>query len=445
MAVSRHWAEYAWLAGDTPAKHVLLEHEGGRFTAVTPGVPAPANAVVLHGLTLPGLANAHSHAFHRALRGRTNGAGPAGGTFWTWREQMYAVAQRLDPDSYHQLATAVYAEMVQAGITCVGEFNYVHHAPGGRRYADPNAMSEALVAAAAAAGIRITLLDCCYLSSTVDGAALEGPQLRFGDADAADWAARVRGFRPNGGHALVGAAIHSVRGVPAAQLPEVVAASSGLPLHTHVSEQPAENEACLRHYGRTPVAVLAEAGALRPGATAIHATHLDDPDRATLGASGAAVCLCPTTERDLADGIGPARALADVGVPLCLGSDSQATIDLFVEGAAVEMHERLRTGRRANFAPGALLTAATAAGHAALGWPDAGRIAVGARADLVTVAMDTLRSAGADPAQLIFTATAADVTDVLVDGRAVVRDGRHEAMPDLPARLAAAIAAVASS
>ncbi|HLL68545.1 MAG TPA: formimidoylglutamate deiminase [Micromonosporaceae bacterium] len=439
--MTRYWAEYAWLGGDTPAADVLIEYQAGRFTTVAPGVPAPANAVQLAGLTLPGLANAHSHAFHRALRGRT-ARGANQGTYWNWREQMYAVADRLDPDSYHELATAVYAEMALAGITCVGEFNYLHHAPGGRRYADPNAMSEALVAAAASAGIRITLLDSCYLTATVDGAPLEGPQLRFGDGDAAAWAARVHDFRVNGRHARLGAAIHSIRAVPAGQLPDIVAASTGRPLHTHVCEQPAEVEASLLHYGRTPVAVFAGAGVLRPGATAVHATHLTEADRAELSASGAAVCLCPTTERDLGDGIGPGRALADSGVPLCLGTDSQVTIDLFQEAAAVEAHERLRTGRRGHFTADELLTAATAAGHAALGWADAGRIAVGARADLVTVALTTPRTAGADPANLIFTATAADVTTVLIDGRPVVREGQHEAMPDLAARLAHCVTAV---
>ncbi|HEX7744410.1 MAG TPA: amidohydrolase family protein, partial [Micromonosporaceae bacterium] len=186
--MNRFLAEHAWLPGAAqPVADVLIEVADGRFSAVTPGV-RQADAIRLPGLTLPGLANTHSHAFHRALRGRTH---RGRGTFWTWRDRMYAVAQRLDPDSYLALARATYAEMALAGITCVGEFHYLHHDADGHRYADPNAMSAALVEAAAQAGIRITLLDTCYLTATVDGAPLAGPQRRFGDGDAAAWAERA--------------------------------------------------------------------------------------------------------------------------------------------------------------------------------------------------------------------------------------------------------------
>ncbi len=189
--LARYHAEYAWLGGDIPEQDVSIEVRDGRFAEVRPG--APAQGERLPGLTLPGLANVHSHAFHRALRGRTH---TGAGTFWTWRDRMYEVADRLDPDSYHRLARAVYAEMALAGITCVGEFHYLHHAPGGVRYADPNAMGHALLAAAREAGIRITLLDTLYLSSTVDGVPLTGPQRRFGAATRPARCGRVR--RPFG-------------------------------------------------------------------------------------------------------------------------------------------------------------------------------------------------------------------------------------------------------
>ena len=436
----RYHAEFGWLAGGV-ARDVLIEVDGGRFTAVTPGVAEPpAGATRLPGLTLPGLANAHSHAFHRALRGRTH-AGK--GTFWTWRNQMYALASRLDPDTYLALARAAYAEMALAGVTAVGEFHYLHHDAGGTRYADPNQMGAALVEAAAQAGIRMTLLDSCYLTSTVDGAPLVGPQLRFGDGSADAWAERVESFKPSAPHATVGAAIHSVRAVPAEQIPTVAdwAAGRAVPLHVHLSEQRAENTACLRYHHRTPTEVLADAGALGSRATAVHATHLTDSDRADLGDTGTGVCFCPTTERDLADGIGPARALVDAGSPLSLGSDSHAVIDLFEEARAVEMDERLRSERRGHFAAAELVHAATAAGHAALGWPDAGAIAPGSRADLVAVRLDTVRTAGIDPAGTMFAATAADVAHVVVDGRLVVRDGRHVAI-DVPRALSEAIGAV---
>ncbi|MCW2641011.1 MAG: formiminoglutamate deiminase [Dactylosporangium sp.] len=440
--LTRYLAEYAWLGGDSAEPEVLIEVTDGRITAVTTGAAAPAEATRLPGLTLPGLANAHSHAFHRALRGRTHGGS---GTFWTWRERMYALAARLDPDSYYALARATYAEMALAGITCVGEFHYLHHSPTGAPYADPNAMGSALIQAAGDAGIRITLLDTCYLTSTVDGRPLDGPQRRFGDGDVGRWAQRAGALKA-APHARTGAAIHSVRAVPADQLATVAewAASRRAPLHFHLSEQRGENDACLAHYGRTPTEVLSDAGALGPRSTAVHATHLTDIDRTELGDTDTAVCFCPTTERDLADGIGPASALTDAGSPLCLGSDSHAIIDLFEEARAVELNERLRTERRGHFSAAELLRAASRAGHAALGWDDAGVIAPGARADLVTVRLDTARTAGVEPGPaIVFAAGAADVSHVVVDGRVVVRDGVHASV-DVPAELARTIGAVTS-
>ncbi|MDG4785264.1 formimidoylglutamate deiminase [Micromonospora sp. WMMD1102] len=441
----RYHAEYAWLPDRRePDAGVLVEVVDGRFGAVTPGVPVPPpDARRLPGLTLPGLANAHSHAFHRALRGRGHGAR---GDFWSWRAAMYEVADRLDPDRYLALARATYAEMALAGITAVGEFHYLHHGPGGTPYADPNAMGAALVEAAAQAGIRLTLLDTCYLTATVDGAPLAGPQLRFGDGDAARWAERAGAFTPAGAHARVGAAVHSVRAVPAGQLAEVArwAADRAAPLHLHLAEQPAEHEACLAYHGKSPTALLAEAGVLGPATTAVHATHLPGPDIRALGGSGTGVCACPTTERDLADGVGPFRELADDGVPLSLGSDSHAVLDLFEEARAVELNLRLTTLARGHFTPVELLRAATGTGHAALGWPDAGRLAPGDRADLVTVRLDSTRTAGTPPVGIFFAAGAADVTDVIVDGRPVVREGRHRTV-DVPAELAAAIGAVTAA
>jgi formiminoglutamate deiminase len=439
--VTRYFADHAWLGGDAAAAGVLIEVEGDRIAAVRTDAERPPDATHLRGITLPGLANAHSHAFHRALRGRTH---RAGGSFWTWREDMYAVAERLDPDSYRALAQAVYAEMALAGVTCVGEFHYLHHGPGGAPYAEPNALGQALIAAAGEAGVRITLLDACYLAGGV-GEPLRGPQLRFGDGNAGAWAERVSALQPDPG-ARVGAAIHSVRAVPVDALDTVAAwaRSRAAPLHFHVSEQRAENEACLAAHGRTPVALLAEHGALGPGGCAVHATHLRDADVALL--AGTTVCLCPTTERDLADGIGPGRALAEAGAPLAVGSDSHAVIDLFEEARAIELDERLASERRGHWRAAELLRAATADGHAALGWPEAGRLAEGALADLVTVGLDSVRLAGARPDTLLesvlFAATAADVREVVVGGRPVVSGGRHLLVDDVAERLDAALLAV---
>jgi formiminoglutamate deiminase len=366
---------------------------------------------------------------------------------------MYEVAARLEPDGYLALARAVYAEMALAGVTCVGEFHYLHHAAGGVPYGDPNEMGRALIEAAAQAGLRITLLDTCYLSGGLapDGRPepLAGTQVRVGDGDGDRWAQRVHAFGADGhgvlaAHARLGVAVHSVRAVPPGQMHPVVAVSHayGAPLHVHLSEQPAENQACLAAHGVTPTQVLDQVGVLGPRTTAVHATHVTSADIELLGGSRTAVCLCPTTEADLADGIGPAGTLASAGCPLSLGSDSHAVIDLLEEARRVEMGERLLSGQRGNFSATALARAATADGHTCLGWPEAGEIAPGALADLVTVALDSPRLAGATAAaaleSVIFAGTAADVRNVVVSGRDVVRDGRH-LLVDVPAELTAAI------
>jgi formiminoglutamate deiminase len=422
-------AEHAWLGAAEPERDVLIEVDEGVIVSVVPG--REPSGTRLKGLTLPGLANAHSHAFHRALRGRTHGGA---GTFWTWREQMYAVADRLDPDTYYRLARATYAEMALAGITCVGEFHYLHHAPGGTRYSDPNAMGHALLAAARDAGIRITLLDALYLQSTVDGAPLAGPQLRFGDGTVDAWGSRVAELKDDD-RVRIGTAAHSVRAVPETALRDMPKTG---PLHIHLSEQRAENEACRAAHGCSPTELLHRTGALGLGTTAVHATHLSTVDIGLLGRTGTAACFCPTTERELADGLGPAGPLAEHGVLLCLGSDSHAVIDLFEEARAMELDERLRTERRGHFTPAALLDAATEAGHRALGWTDAGRIAPGYRADLVTVALDSVRTAGTVALQAVYAATMADVTSVVIDGRQVVEDRRHESI-DVARELAEAV------
>jgi formiminoglutamate deiminase len=444
VPLSAWHAELVWLGpARGVAERVLLEVDGDRIAAVTEGVEPPAGARRLPGLTIPGLANAHSHAFHRALRGRTH---RGGGDFWTWRERMYELAGHLDPDGYLELARAAYAEMALAGVTAVGEFHYLHHDPAGRPYADPNRMGSALIEAAGQAGVRLTLIDTCYLRAGLGGEPLAGVQRRFGDGDAAAWAERA-GALDDGPMMRVAAGVHSVRAVDPAAMTAVAAWAEGrrAPLHLHLSEQRTENQACLAATGRTPAALAEAAGVLGPRTTAVHATHLTGDDIARLGATRTSVCLCPTTERDLADGVGPASALASAGSPLCLGSDSHAVVDLFEEARAVELDERLVTERRGHHRPADLLQAATAAGMDALGW-DAGRLEPGRLADLVTVGLDSPRLAGARPAeaadQLVFAATAADVRQVVVGGRRVVEDGRHLLVGDVPAALAKAIAAV---
>jgi formiminoglutamate deiminase len=411
--VSTFWCERAWLNGRT-LPNVQVRSVDGVITSVLSDVP-PGDAQRLAGVVFPGFANVHSHAFHRALRGRTHADG---GTFWTWRDAMYRLSARLDPDSYYRLARLVYAEMVLAGFTCVGEFHYLHHAPGGTRYADPNAMGTALIEAARDAGIRITLLDTCYLAGGLDSTGylpLSEPQLRFSDGDFDGWLTRVADLSDQP-HARIGKALHSVRAVPELwAVPGIV--------HIHLSEQPAENEACQAFHGCSPTELLARNGLLGPSVTAVHATHVSEVDIRLLGSAGVTACFCPTTEADLADGIGPARELADAGSPIALGTDQHAVVDALVEARALEHGERLRTGSRGRFTPTELVDCLTR--HSALGW-DAGRIAVGAPADLVAVRTDSPRTAGSLPDQLVLSATASDVDTVVVGGRVVVRDGRHE-------------------
>ena len=451
--------ERAWVDG-AMRDAVLVEIEDGRFTSVTPDGQSlhlsgnaradmfrdprsagdPSTPTVIPGLTIPGLANTHSHAFHRALRGRTQ---RERGSFWSWRDQMYAVAGRLDPDSYRELARATYREMAAAGITAVGEFHYLHHQPDGTAYDEPNSMALALVEAARDAGIRITLLDTCYLSSGF-GEPPTGVQVRYADRDAGAWVERVRGLdkldhrgdQPDRrGDVVIGAAIHSVRAVPAEQMTTIAEWSrqvgpteGGRPLHVHVSEQVAENRSCVAAYARTPTEVLADHGVLGPMTTAVHATHLTEDDIGLLGGMRTFAAFCPTTERDLGDGIGPSRRLHDAGARLTLGSDSQAVIDPFEEMRAVELDERLATQERGHWTAAELVTAATETGHESLGFPDAGRIAVGQRADLVTLAAASPRTAGtdADDTTVVFAAVAEDVVQVMVDGRIVVRQGDRE-------------------
>jgi formiminoglutamate deiminase len=319
---------------------------------------------------------------------------------------MYDVAGRLEPESYFALARATYREMLAAGITSVGEFHYLHHRPDGAAYDEPNAMRHALESAADEVGLRLCLLDTAYFSSGF-GEPVEGAQRRFSDGDAERWAARA-GDGP--------AAIHSVRAVPREQLP---AFRGRAPLHVHLSEQVAENDACLAAYGVTPTRLLHGADLLGPDTTVVHATHLTDDDIELLGTTGTNVCITPTTERDLADGIGPGARLARAGCRVTLGSDSHAVIDPFEEMRGLEMDERLASQERGHWTAAQLLDAAT--GHGTLGFADAGAIAVGQRADLVTLDTASPRTAGtgADEHTAAFAATAADVVQVVADGRVV--------------------------
>lgn len=427
------WCEWALLDDDV-AGGVMLETSGDTITAVRPGTPRPErDATILDGLTLPGFANTHSHVFHRALRGR---AQEGEGSFWSWREAMYTVADRIDPTMLRRLAVAVFAEMAEAGYTVVGEFHYLHNAVGGQPYDDPNAMGAAVAEAAAEVGIRLTLLDVCYLQGGFGGDGHlppTGTQSRFDDGSVERWVHRTADLRDGDG-LRIGAAIHSVRAVAPAAMRALakVAGERGSPVHMHVSEQPAEVRDCEEAYGLTPVRLLAENGILDDRFTAVHATHVDEEEMAILGGHGSGVCLCPTTERDLADGIGPSVSMAANAVPLSLGSDSHAVIDPFEEMRAVELNQRLVSLHRGSHQPADLLRMGSATGYRALGWPGGGIIAEGAIADLVSVGFDSVRLAGTAQDHLrgtvVFSATGADVRTVVVGGDVIVDGGRHVAI-----------------
>ncbi len=381
---------------------------------------------------LPGLVNAHSHAFHRMLRGRTHVPDPGhpNDSFWTWRDRMYALARLLGPDSYRQLATAVYAEMVTAGYTAVGEFHYVHR-PAAAPISEPHAMELAVVRAALDVGIRLTLLDTCYLRGGLDpqgrDVALDGVQERFSDGTAGRWAERHAALRAavaalDAGRDLVsvGTAVHSVRAVREEDLP-IIAAALGPDevLHAHISEQPAENTACLAATGLTPTALLHRHGLVTKHFTAVHATHLTDADITVLGDAHAGVAFCPTTEADLGDGIGPAHRLVDAGAVLCIGSDQHAVIDPLLELRALEHGERLASLRRARFTPDQLVAAGSTGGIRSLG------LGGEAAADCVVVDLGSTRTRGARPEQVVLCATAADVIQVDIAARTVARNGIH--------------------
>ncbi|GAB3281768.1 formimidoylglutamate deiminase [Microbacterium lacusdiani] len=398
---------------------VLFEADDAGLVVGERHADAPPPGAVALDFAVPGLGDAHSHAFHRALRGRTHESG----SFWTWRSAMYRAAARLDPDLYREFATAVFREMALGGWTAVGEFHYVHHRPDGTPYPD-HAMELALADAAEAAGIRLVLLDTCYLAGGI-GEALSPEQRRFGDGDAAGWLERWHALRETLADrsplVTLGAAIHSVRAVPRGDIRRIAAElPRDVPLHIHLSEQPAENEASVRAYGLTPTEVLAEDGVLSDRLSVVHATHLTPRDIELLGAARVHAVFCPTTEADLGDGIGPAAELVRAGVRLAVGSDQNAVVDALLELRGLEAGERLRSLSRGRLAPDLLWRIGADGGYGSLGLPAPARL--GGPLDLVELDDRSLRTAGSEPLQVALTATAADVRSTVVGGAAVEAD-----------------------
>ncbi len=382
-----------------------------------------------HTVLLPGFVNAHSHVFQRALRGHTHRALSAHDTFWTWRRAMYAEAQRLNPDLLYQGALQTYREMLMAGYTSVGEFHYVHHQPDGKPYSNANAMSDAITEASKDAGIRLVLLLVAYAQGDFAQPA-EKEQRRFCDASIDAYLARVDELRVRG--ITLGLAPHSVRAVPEQWFRALGAYSRTyqLPIHVHADEQIREIEQCLTMRGCTPIELLERFEVLGPRTTIVHATHANAREIALLAQYHCTVCVCPTTEGDLGDGIAPYAELLEANIPLAIGTDSNTRLDPLEELRWAEYSARMRYQRRRILVPDQraspgplLLTYGTQNGATALGL-QTGSITFGMPADFIVVDLNAPALAGWNPTDLLdvlfFGASSQVITQTWVQGAPVV-------------------------
>ncbi len=411
--------------------------EAGFVTAI-----APTEGACAPGFVVPGLPNLHSHAFQRALAGRTEHVAPGReDSFWTWRTQMYALALACTPDDLEAIAAQLYVEMLEAGMTAVGEFHYLHHAPDGP-YDARDEMSARIFAAAEATGIALTHLPVLYMTGGFDAPA-EAHQRRFVHADVDAFLALVddskRHLTPT---SRIGVAPHSLRAVPGDALARVIADSEG-PVHIHIAEQTKEVDDCIEHLGHRPVEWLLANAEVSSRFCLVHATHVTDGEVKQMAESGAIAGLCPTTEANLGDGLFPAARFLGDGGAFGVGSDSHVTVSASEELRLLEYGQRLITQHRNRLAGAsghvgeALWTRAAAGGAKALAQP-AGAIAVGRRADLVRLDANHPRLVGHGPETAldawIFGSTDAPVQDVWVAGRRRVEGGRHAQRDVIAAR-----------
>ena len=395
---------------------------------------------------LPGLVNAHSHAFQRVIRGRTERRSQhTTDSFWTWREQMYAAANRLTPEEIYNASRMAFLEMALAGITAVGEFHYLHHTPDGSPYADPNLLEREVIRAARDVGIRIALLRVAYARAGYQREP-DPQQVRFIESSPDVYLQNLEQLlvapELKNGEAWIGVAPHSVRAVPLDYLKTIVefANARGLVVHMHVAEQTAEVEACIEEYRRSPVALLDTEGLLGPRFTAVHAIHVTPKAIGAFARARANVCACPTTERNLGDGVVPVDAYFEAGVAVALGTDSQIQIDLLEDARELEYHLRLQRMSRNVLATDdtdhtdesalarRLFECATANGASSIGY-EGGTLKPGAPADFFTVDLDDPSIAGATDdnllANVVFSLSRTAVRDVIVGGKKIVADGRH--------------------
>ena len=392
---------------------------------------------------LPGFVNSHSHSFQRLIRGKSESRAMSGRDFWSWRGTMYHAAAHLEPEEVYDVARMAFLEMLLSGTTTVGEFHYLHNAPGGAPYDDPNLLSKQVIAAAKSVGIRIVLLRSAYIRSGFELPPDPG-QIRFYES-AAQFIENVEALAA-ASDVAIGVAPHSLRAVPLRELRQIAewTRERKLPLHMHVAEQIAENEACLREYGLTPVALLGREGLLGPDFTAVHAIHISPEEIALLARSGVTICSCPTTERNLGDGVIVADQVMRDGIGIALGSDSQAQIDPLEDARELEYHLRLDRQQRAildqiggEALASRLFDCATVNGARSLGI-HSGDLSGGSLADFFTVDLDDLSIAGHSGGDLlplaVFSLNRAAIRDVVVNGRVVVRDGRHPLQEEIVSR-----------
>jgi len=446
MSASLHFATA--LLPDGWARDVRITVQGGLIAAVDAGVAPGADA--RHAIALPGLPNLHSHAFQRGMAGLAEVRGTSDDSFWTWREIMYRFVDRLTPDDLAAIAALAYAEMLESGFTRVGEFHYLHHDRDGRPFADPAAMSGAIMAAARETGIALTHLPVFYAHAGFGGSTPGDGQRRFihdldGFATLLDAARAEAATLPD---AVVGIAPHSLRAVTPDELAVLVPLAGGAPIHIHIAEQVREVEDCLAFSGARPVAWLLDHAPVGPDWCLVHATHMTEAETVALARSGAVAGLCPITEANLGDGLFPAEAFLAAGGRYGVGSDSNVRIDATEELRLLEYGQRLvRRGRNLLAEPGgstggALYRAALAGGAQALGAQVGLR--VGAPADIVSLDADhpslATRSGDALLDGLLFAAGREAIDRVWRRGREVVTNGRHVARATIATRYRAALA-----
>jgi formimidoylglutamate deiminase len=393
-----------------------------------------------------GLINGHSHAFQRVIRGRTEYRSQnTTDSFWTWRELMYRAANKLDVDDIYAASRMAFLEMALSGITAVGEFHYIHHSPTGGPYDDPNTLAREVIRAANDVGLRIALLRVAYERAGFQKEP-EPLQARFIESPQTYLKNLEQLFSVKSDMAWVGAAPHSVRAVSLNYIKEVDAfvKQHNIPIHMHVAEQPAEVSASIEEYGRSPVALLDTEGILTENFTAVHAIHVTSKAIEAVARKRATVCACPTTERNLGDGVVPVDEYFRASVPVSVGTDSQTQIDLLEDTRELEYHLRLQRKERNVLSPSDdtstsalarnLFACATVNGAKSIGFNGA-QLVAGSPADFFTVDLDDPAIAGASPddllANIVFSLSRSAVKDVVVGGKLVVNEGTHKLQEEI--------------